>query len=366
MSNPYPSRRAVHHGGAPDSAEGQVPDGTPEVEVGPEVGPEVDSKPIPQRLTRASRQSRGRRSRSWWGIGVAVVSVVAVVALVFGGFVLSRLAQPAVLAVEGPLDAIAVSGRQGSTPVVTTSGPVDVASAKLRVEFRGVGREITEDSPVLVSVTAYDGKTGENINPGGAPNLILSTANEDNHGALLSRVLIGSTEGSRLLLARPLENGDTEIDVVDVLYTIASGPQSADASGPLSVSFTDMGPVVSHAPGDPPDGLVVQILNEGTGPQVESGDVVVAQYLAGNWNDGQTVASTWAAGSPSMVSLEDAMPGIRDALVDQRVGSRLAVTIPAEMATGADTLFVVIDILGAMPASGTEATTDDLAGNAGQ
>ena len=60
------------------------------------------------------------------------------------------------------------------------------------------------------------------------------------------------------------------------------------------------------------------------------------------------------------------MPGIRDALVDQRVGSRLAVTIPAEMATGADTLFVVIDILGAMPASGTEATTDDLAGSAGQ
>ena len=36
------------------------------------------------------------------------------------------------------------------------------------------------------------------------------------------------------------------------------------------------------------------------------------------------------------------------------------------MATGADTLFVVFDILGAMPASGTEATTDDLDGNTGE
>ncbi len=127
MSNPYPSRRAVHHGGALESANGRVPEEVPKVVD----KPEVKSAPIPQRPTRASRQRRGRRSRSWWGIGIAVVSVVVAVALVSGGLVLSRLAQPAVLTVEGPLDAIAVSGRQGSTPVVTTSGPVDVASAKL-------------------------------------------------------------------------------------------------------------------------------------------------------------------------------------------------------------------------------------------
>ena len=361
MSNPYPSRRAVHHGGAPDSAKGHVP----EVEAEDVGGSEPESAAVPEQRTRVAKR-RGRRSRSWWGLGVALIGVVVTVALVGGGFIFSSLARPAVLTVEGPLDAITVSGRQGSTPVVTTTGPVDVASAKLRVEFRGAGREITEDSPVLVSVTAYDGETGENLNPGGAPNLRLGTANEDNLGALLSRILIGSYEGSRLVLARPLAEGGTEIDVVDVLYTIASGPPAADTSGPLTVSFSEMGPVVTHAAGNPPDGLIVQVLNEGTGPQVQSGDVVVAQYLAGNWGDGQIVASTWATGSPAMVSLEDAMPGIRDALVDQRVGSRLAVTIPAEMATGADTLFVVVDILGAMPASGTEATTDDLDGNTGE
>lgn len=298
--------------------------------------------------------------RHWaWALGVFVTSLAVVAAVLFGGHFLWQAGMHPVEAVEGPMDSVSVTGRQGSQPVLSLDRPVDVYSAKLRVEKRGDGRTITEDSPVLVALTAFDGKTGANLNPDGAANLLLASASQTDLGELLSSLLIGSTEGSRLVVARPLEDGSTEIDVVDVLYTIAKGEVNPDSSGPLAVSFSDDGPVVSRG-AEPPSDLVVQVLNTGTGAQVAATDVVVVQYLAGTWADGRIVGSTWAAGAPVMIDLESSMPGVRDALVDQRVGSRLAVTIPAEMATGEDNLFVVVDILGAMPAANTDAPTDQI------
>lgn len=326
------------------------------------------SKPYP---TRASvrqgprTQSRSevaltRRSQLRWGGAVALAVIVAVVAVLCGGFAFWRAELPQVLAVEGPLDSVNVTGRQGSQPVLSLEAPVDVHSTKLRVETRGEGREIVADSPVLVSLTAFDGETGRNLNPDGAANLILSTANEADLGPLLSTLLVGANEGSRLLVARPLEDGATEIDVIDVLYTIAKGEANPDSGGPLTVSFSDEGPIVTHGVGDPPSDLVVQVLNFGTGAQVKTDDVVVVQYLAGTWADARLVGSTWASGKPVMIDLASSMPGVRDALVDQKVGSRLALTIPAEMATGEDNLYVVVDILGAMPAANTDAPTETI------
>ena len=47
------------------------------------------------------------------------------------------------------------------------------------------------------------------------------------------------------------------------------------------------------------------------------------------------------------------MKGLATALVDQKVGSRLAITIPPDLAAGDDTLCVVIDILGTEPGAAT-------------
>ena len=56
---------------------------------------------------------------------------------------------------------------------------------------------------------------------------------------------------------------------------------------------------------------------------------------------------------PAVVNLNTAMKGLANALVDQKVGSRLAITIPPDLAAGDDTLCVVIDILGTEPGSAT-------------
>ncbi len=325
----------------------------PEEETAP-----LEEEPAPRR--EAPVAPRKKRTHLWaWVVGVSITSLAVIAGVLFGGFVGWQAGMPPVTAVEGPMDRVSVTGRQGSQPVLSLESPVDVYSTKLRVQTRGDGRVITEDGPVLVSVTAFDGKSGANLNPDGSANLLLASANQTDLGSLLSSLLIGSTEGSRLVVARPLEDGSTEIDVVDVLYTIAKGDVNPDATGPLSVSFTEDGPVVSHGEEAPTD-LSVQVLNAGTGAQVGASDAVVVQYLAGTWADGRIIGSTWASGAPVMIDLASSMPGVRDALVDQRVGSRLAVTIPAEMATGEDTLFVVVDILGAMPAANTDAPVDQI------
>lgn len=295
-----------------------------------------------------------------WGLSVALVGALVVVALAVVGFLLYRASRPPLMTVEGPFDRITVAGRAGSQPIVTVQDPLTVHVTKVRTDHRGSGRELTEGSPALLSITAFDGETGENLNSDGAPNLVLGMVGEEDFGASLADLLVGATEGSRLTVVRPLADGGTEIDVVDVLPTIATGAATPESDGPLTVEISDEGIGVTHESGDPPDGLTVQVLSQGTGAQVLEDDAVVIQYVAGNWGDGTIIGSTWTTGTPAMIDLNDAMPGVVNALVDQRIGSRLAVTIPAEMALGEDTLFVVVDILGAMPADYTEAAVDQI------
>ena len=110
------------------------------------------------------------------------------------------------------------------------------------------------------------------------------------------------------------------------------------------------GPLISHIP-TLPGGVTTQALIKGDGVQVHEGDRVVAQFTVIGWTDGVVRVSTWETGVPAVVNLNTAMKGLANALVDQKVGSRLAITIPPDLAAGDDTLCVVIDILGTEPGS---------------
>lgn len=48
---------------------------------------------------------------------------------------------------------------------------------------------------------------------------------------------------------------------------------------------------------------------------------------------------------PQVIDLAGAMTGLREQLSDQRVGSRVVIVLPPELAQGDDTLVVVVDIL---------------------
>lgn len=254
---------------------------------------------------------------------------------------------------ETAFDHLEVSGRVGATPVVTLKKPISLAGAKERVYEEGNGRVIQDDQPLLVAITAYDGNTGELLNPSGSAKLQVGFANKDHFDPALLKAVVGHSEGSRIVMVRrlradkvaPEATSEFEIDVVDILPSIATGTENPEANGkPLTVNIADSGPRVEHS-GQTPRDLTTQILVKGEGSQVTATDNIVAQFIMARWSDGVVKQSTWDAGIPQMIDMSTAMPGLVQALTDQRVGSRIAITIPPELATGEDTMTVVVDIL---------------------
>lgn len=333
--------------------------------------PSTESRAV-SRARRPSQRAAARAQRSR-GTSRAVILrrvVLAVVLIAAGGGLAwwAFLPRPSAdeasvpeAATQSPslalFDRVTVSGRVGATPTIEIKAPLEIDGFKARVLEEGSGREITEGSPVLVSVTAFDGTTGRMLSESGRPQMSLGIVGSGQIDDDLSRLVTGKREGTRVLAFRSITMGDgspntIEVDVVDILPSIATGT-SVDASvGPMSVEMSPDGPIISHID-TLPGGVTTQTLIKGDGVQVHEGDRVVAQFTVLGWTDGTVRVSTWETGVPEVINLGTAMKGLATALVDQKVGSRLAITIPPDLAAGDDTLCVVIDILGTEPGAPT-------------
>lgn len=318
-----------------------------------------------QRAAARAQRSRGTsRSAIFLRVVLAVVLIASGSGLAWWAFHPRPAAEEASVpesATQSPtlalFDRVTVSGRVGATPTIEIKAPLEVDGFKARVLEAGSGREITEGSPVLVSVTAFDGNSGRMLSESGRPQMSLGIVGSGQIDEDLSRLVTGKREGTRVLAFRSTTMGDgstntIEVDVVDILPSIATGT-SVDASvGPMSVEMSPEGPIISHID-TLPGGVTTQTLIKGDGVQVHEGDRVVAQFTVLGWTDGTVHVSTWETGVPEVINLGTAMKGLATALVDQKVGSRLAITIPPDLAAGDDTLCVVIDILCTEPGAAT-------------
>lgn len=333
------------------------------------------SSPDSRAVSRARGSSRRAAARAQRSRGISRASiflrvVLAVVLIAVGGGLAWWAFHPRAAADEASapeaatqsptlalFDRVTVSGRVGATPTIEIKAPLEIDGFKARVLEEGSGREITEGSPVLVSVTAFDGTSGRMLSESGRPQMSLGIVGSGQINDDLSRLVTGKREGTRVLAFRSITMGDgspntIEVDVVDILPSIATGT-SVDASvGPMSVEMSPEGPIISHID-TLPGGVTTQTLIKGDGVQVHEGDRVVAQFTVLGWTDGTVRVSTWETGVPEVINLGTAMKGLATALVDQKVGSRLAITIPPDLAAGDDTLCVVIDILGTEPGTAT-------------
>lgn len=122
--------------------------------------------------------------------------------------------------------------------------------------------------------------------------------------------------------------------------------------------MTAGGPEVVLPDGDVPTSYGVATLIDGDGPMVYDGANVVVDYHGVNWNTGETFDSSFERGEPAAFPTSGVIPGFRDGLVGQNVGSRVLITIPPALGYGPqggtqdgrigpeDTIFFVVDILG--------------------
>jgi peptidylprolyl isomerase len=152
----------------------------------------------------------------------------------------------------------------------------------------------------------------------------------------------------------------------------SASPSVAAASGPVrktkvGVSVTgDLGdkPALTVPGSAAPTGLLTEVLVAGTGKSVAKGQTLVANYLGQTWSPKDGTVNVFdnsydrqvPAGFP--IGVGRVIKGWDEALVNQKIGSRVLLSIPPAQAYGTDpkaanglggqTLLFVVDILGGL------------------
>ncbi|WP_043499810.1 FKBP-type peptidyl-prolyl cis-trans isomerase [Georgenia sp. SUBG003] len=107
-----------------------------------------------------------------------------------------------------------------------------------------------------------------------------------------------------------------------------------------------------------PEGLQVQVLEQGSGDTVQAGQTIVVNYLGQTWG-GHVFDNSYDRGSTISfpIGMGVVIGGWDDGLVGQQIGSRLMLSIPPEHGYGprgvpqagiggTDTLVFVVDVVG--------------------
>ncbi len=247
---------------------------------------------------------------------------------------------------------IAVTGAFGRPPVVSFEAPLELTEEDTEVLVEGGGRQLRDGGPALIAVSAYDGDTGEPLPDRGTGTARTLLLTPEQVGEDVHPLLVGTPEGSRLLVTQPVSDDDGAekmlVLVIDVLHTIAQGEELEQQDGLPVVAQDDDGVTISLPDADPPGSLEVATVIRGDGHQVAPGQAITVQYQAVTWPGGDIYDSTWADGQvPRTILVNDTFAGLRDGLIDQTVGSRVLVVVPPELGNGTQTLVFAVDILAA-------------------
>ena len=274
--------------------------------------------------------------------------------------------------------AVTVEGEFGAAPTITLETGLTATTTERSVSIAGTGAAVANGDTVTMDYTLYNGTTGLEIEKSEYSETspipyTIDTAATSFAG--LSKAISCTTIGSRIVAVIPNAEGfgaqaaqagiganDTLVFIIDVT-SVAAKPL-AEATGtpvePLEgfpeVVFTAGNPTVTIPAGAVPSEYAIETLIQGDGAVVADGATVVVNYEGVNWNSGVVFDSSFDRGQPAEFSTSGVIQGFGDALVGQKVGSRVVVIIPSDLGygetgsgdkiKGGDTLVFVIDILG--------------------
>jgi peptidylprolyl isomerase len=138
------------------------------------------------------------------------------------------------------------------------------------------------------------------------------------------------------------------------------GAQTTDTSPAAeahALKDTDVKPAVPRPVGSPPRRLQTENIVKGKGPPAKRGERVVVKYVGVTFSTGEEFDSSWDSGQPYRFPLGGGkvIEGWDKGIVGMREGGRRQLTIPPELAYGADgsppdvppneTLVYVIDLV---------------------
>ena len=266
-------------------------------------------------------------------------------------------------------DLVEVGGDFGERPRVDFPTPVAPETTQCTEVIEGDGERLVEGQQALVGLAVYNGATGEDIQ-------VIGFDDEDPVPVLLgantlpglSKGLSCASEGSRVVVVVPPadafgEEGNASLgigaedslvvvfDVHEAFLARANGtPQVTRDGFPAVVTAPDGRPGITVPDEEPFETTEVEVLKQGHGEEVESGDQVLVHYTGVGWEDGTVLDSTWQQGGPTTIVVgEDAAaqgsPAFAESLEGLTVGSQVGIAVPADEA-GSPAAFYVVDILG--------------------
>jgi FKBP-type peptidyl-prolyl cis-trans isomerase 2 len=264
------------------------------------------------------------------------------------------------------VDALTVSGDFGTTPTVDFTAPLDAVEAtQVAVAIDG-GSQVAPGANVQAAYLMINGTTGETIDTygyGEGEEPIEFRADLDALRVGFAKALGCAGPGTRVVAVIPPDEGfgdeavdsgvaedDVVIFVADILADLSPAEWVTDVP---EVGGTEEAPTVTLPAAAPKTDLEIAVLAEGDGDVVGPADSVSVHYLGTAWESGEIFDQSYTRGEPSTFSVQGVVPGFRDALIGQKVGTRLIVTMPPSLGYGPSeghelqnsTLVFLIDIV---------------------
>ncbi|MEV0399513.1 FKBP-type peptidyl-prolyl cis-trans isomerase [Actinoallomurus sp. NPDC050550] len=283
-----------------------------------------------------------------------------------------------------PAPSVKVTGAFGKA--LSLKAPGDKAPVKRQVKevVQGSGAAVANGDLVVAQLVAYKwaakGGGKEQLNTYSKKQPIIGQSGQLTGLSPLDKALVGRKAGTRLVMTLPygevgeqiaqslqLAKGDDLVVAVDVLN--AYGKTASAQGTPQKVDDPKLPTVTAGAAGaapavkipstDAPDKLQVKTLIQGSGPVVQKGQTLIAQYHGVLWRNGQVFDSSWKRGAPASfpIGVKQVIPGWDTGLVGQKAGSRVLLVVPPNDGygkqgspqggiKGTDTLVFVVDVLG--------------------
>lgn len=266
-------------------------------------------------------------------------------------------------------------------PEASFATPFAASSPSAYVIEEGNGDSINDGDYVLVEAAVFNGTDGKLNGSTYSSEPILLPINDQLKQAApqvyetLKKIKVGgsfsyttnvlqqrSTAGVTTTTASPGAATNVEVYTVKTkLPKYATGKAvEADPSLPSLPSFTldeSTGKAEIKLPDNKPEvtELTAKTLIEGEGAEVKETDTVYVRYIGVQYSDGKVVDGNYDAATPMGISLQGVIKGWTQGLKGKKVGSRVELVIPADLAYGNDTggskpsgsLVFVVDILGA-------------------
>jgi len=257
-------------------------------------------------------------------------------------------------------DAVSATGDLGGALTVEASYPLEADTTERTVLIEGSGAQLDDGLTGDLHYALYNGATGELI--------------EDSHDlsaeplpfvyesgtavAGMESALRCSTAGSRIVAVIPpaegfgdagapdvgLEAGQSILLVIDVLSVEATPEASTTPEGPSELptpaAWTSDVPAVDLSAAIPtitlpdtaaPTDLRLTVLQEGDGEVVPNPATVTVDYLGMNWETGEVFDSSYSRGSAASFATNGVIDGFAAAIVGQKVGSTVLVSIPPSL-----------------------------------